>query len=389
MDRRNILFVDDEQEILNSLKRLLHREPYKSFYARSGQEAAKLLEREDIHVIITDLGMPGIDGLALLEEVEEKHPEIVRLVLSGRSDRNSVVDAINRGKIHRYIPKPWDNTEFKLVIRQAIDLFNLQEEKGALLEKLAERSRSLEDRANKRTEQLAAIEAEAEMGRYVAQFAHELNSPAQAILVAAHLADLAISKGEVDLEALQKHVGVIKTNSLSLLRIIEGILTRTTDEIPCWAEQVDVNRVIERELDFFKLNPVFRYGVETYLDLLDNLPCLAGNPSQIERIVGSLVQNAIDAMEHSAKKRLTIQTYLQDNAVAIRISDTGEGIAEDHLEALYSPDFTTKPVGKGTGLGLAMVKTTVDAYSGDIRVQSRKGEGTTFTVRIPVKPNKA
>ena len=66
------------------------------------------------------------------------------------------------------------------------------------------------------------------------------------------------------------------------------------------------------------------------------------------------------------------------------MSDTGEGIAEENLPEIFSPDFTTKPIGKGTGLGLASVKTMVEAYSGDIRVESEKGEGTTFTVRIPV-----
>jgi signal transduction histidine kinase len=90
-------------------------------------------------------------------------------------------------------------------------------------------------------------------------------------------------------------------------------------------------------------------------------------------------------MEHSQEKRLTVETCLEDKAVLIRISDTGEGIAEEDLPKIYSPDFTTKPIGKGTGLGLASVKTMVDAYSGDIQVESRKGEGTTFVVRIPVE----
>lgn len=109
-----------------------------------------------------------------------------------------------------------------------------------------------------------------------------------------------------------------------------------------------------------------------------------GNPIQIKQIVDNLVKNAIDAMEHSPQKRLTLQTRLEDKAVAIIVSDTGEGIAEENLARIFLPDFTTKPIVKGTGLGLASVKTMVEAYSGDIQVESKKGEGTTFIVRIPI-----
>lgn len=89
-------------------------------------------------------------------------------------------------------------------------------------------------------------------------------------------------------------------------------------------------------------------------------------------------------MENTQEKRLTIETCLEDKSVSVRISDTGEGIFKDNLKKIFSPDFTTKPISKGTGLGLASVKTMVDAYSGDIQVKSKRGEGTTFTVKIPV-----
>lgn len=124
--------------------------------------------------------------------------------------------------------------------------------------------------------------------------------------------------------------------------------------------------------------------MEKHVDLSDNLPQISGNAIQIKQLIDNLVKNAIDAMEHSPGKHLTVQTHLEDETVAIRISDTGEGIAQENLARIFFPDFTTKPIGKGTGLGLASVKSMVEAYSGEIQVESKNGEGTTFIVKIPV-----
>ena len=103
-----VLFVDDEPKILNSLKRLIRNEPYRALFAQSGQDALDLLEKESIHVIVTDLNMPEMNGLALLTRIEQKFPHTIRLVLTGLDDQESVIDAINRGYVYRYILKPWD-----------------------------------------------------------------------------------------------------------------------------------------------------------------------------------------------------------------------------------------------------------------------------------------
>ncbi len=101
--------------------------------------------------------------------------------------------------------------------------------------------------------------------------------------------------------------------------------------------------------------------------------------------IDNLIKNAIDAMQYSPRKKLMIKTWFEDNNVFMEITDTGEGIAEEDLDRIFSPDFTTKPIGKGTGLGLASVKTMVEGYSGEIQVESNKEQGTTFTIKLPVK----
>lgn len=385
MRTRKILFVDDEQEVLNSLKRALRAEPYEALFVKSGHEALDLMKKESIHVIVTDLAMPEMDGLALLKQVEQKYPDIIRLVLSGRGDRDYILDAINRGNVYRYILKPWDNTELKLTVRQAVDVFNLQQESRDLFKKIEEYNRLLEKRVEERTGQLMAIERQAEVGKYASQIVHNLNNPLQAMLSGVELAHSMLSEDNPDLDKLKKCLHLIEFGAVDLGKIIAGVLNHARDETLYRVEQVDINEIIKKELDFFELNRAYKYEIEKRVDLSDGLPRIPGNPIHIKQIVDNLIRNAIDAMEHSPEKYLTVETHAEGGAVAIKISDTGEGIAEEDLAGIWSPDFTTKPPGKGTGLGLASAKTMVDAYGGNIQVESGKDKGTTFIVRIPVQ----
>lgn len=385
MENRTVLFVDDESDILNSLRRALRTEQYQSFFAESGQEALELLKRDGVNVIVADLSMPEMDGLTLLKHVQERYPDIIRLVLSVHADTYSILNAINRGNVYRYIVKPWDNMELKLIVRQAIDQFNLQEERRDLLKKLEEHNRLLEKRVEDRTKQLLAIEKQAEIGKHASQIVHNVNNPLQAIRGGLDLVHLVLSHENPDSKKVINYLDTIESGISDLEKIIAGILTHVRDKTLFKTEQIDINEIIERELEFFKLNPIFKYQIKNKIILSDNLPHISGNPIHIKQIVDNLIKNAIDAMENSQEKLLTIETCLDGKAVLIRISDTGEGIEEENLDRIYSPDFTTKPIGKGTGLGLASVKTMADAYSGDIMVESKKGKGTTFIIRIPVK----
>ena len=385
MENRTVLFVDDESHVLNSLRRALRTEPYQSFFAESGQEALELLERDRVNVIVADLGMPEMDGLTLLKHVQERYPDIIRLILSGHADTYSILNAINRGNVYRYIVKPWDNMELKLIVRQGIDQFNLQEERRDLLKKLEEYNQLLEKRVEDRTKQLLAIEKQAEIGKHASHIVHNLNNPLHTIHGGLDLVRLTLSHENPDLKKVINYLDIIRSGTSDLEKIIAGILTHVRDKALFKTQQIDVNEIIERELEFFKLNPIYKSQIEKKVALSDSLPHIPGNPIHIKQIVDNLLNNAIDAMEHSPEKRLSIETCLEEKAVLIRISDTGQGIAEEDLPEIYSPDFTTKPIGKGTGLGLASVKTMIDAYSGDIQVESKKGKGTTFIVRIPVK----
>lgn len=144
MNDRTLLFVDDEPNVLSSLKRVLRKEPYRTYFAQGAQEALDLLEKERVDVIISDLKMPGMDGFELLQKVEKQYPDIVRLVLSGEMDSESILKAIDNGKIYSFIVKPVNKIKLNLVIGQAIEYFNLLQEKRDLLKALEAHNQLLE-----------------------------------------------------------------------------------------------------------------------------------------------------------------------------------------------------------------------------------------------------
>ena len=386
MQSRTVLLVDDEIEILRSLERLFRKEPYQLAFAQSGQKALSILENKTVHVIVTDLGMPEMDGLTLLNLVQARYPGIIRLVFSAHGDRNTILKAINKGNIFRYIIKPWDNIEIKLIVRQAIEQFNLEQERRDLLRKLEEYNLLLKEGVQQRTRQLLAIQKQAEIGKYASQIVHNLHSPLQAMLGSLDHAHMIVSDEDPDLQKLVYYFHLIQSGISDIQRIIGGILVHVKDGAPFKTHEVDINTVIEQELEFFEINPIYKSQIHKEIRLMDNLPRIQGNPIHFKQVIDNLLKNAVDAMEHSLQKQLTVKTYMEDKALCIGISDTGEGIYKDHLGKIFSPDFTTKPSGKGTGLGLASVKTMVDAYSGSITVESERGKGATFVVSIPIEP---
>jgi len=141
---QSVLFVDDEQNVLSSIRRMLIDEPYEQFFASGAAEALDMLERRRVSVIVSDMRMPGTDGVAFLEKSRGIVPDAVRIVLSGQSDLQSVMQAINRGGIWRFIGKPWNDDDMKCTIRNAIDLFDVQQERRRLLEELAAKNAALE-----------------------------------------------------------------------------------------------------------------------------------------------------------------------------------------------------------------------------------------------------
>jgi response regulator RpfG family c-di-GMP phosphodiesterase len=160
--RWTLLCVDDEPNILSSLRRLFRSAGHRMLTAESGAAALQMLEQEPVDLIISDMRMPGMDGAQLLEQVKLRWPGITRLLLTGYADVNSTIAAINRGQIQRYITKPWNDDEILLLVREAFERRALEEDKRRL-EDLTQRQNdelkslnaSLESRVEARTAELS------------------------------------------------------------------------------------------------------------------------------------------------------------------------------------------------------------------------------------------
>ena len=139
-----ILCVDDEQNVLRSLTRLFLDDPYEVLTASSGAEGLLILDqRETVPVVISDYRMPGMNGVEFLREVNAHWPDTVRMVLSGYADTAAVIEAINEGRIYKFISKPWSDEDVKVAIANALDLYSLKQKNLLLAEELERKNAEL------------------------------------------------------------------------------------------------------------------------------------------------------------------------------------------------------------------------------------------------------
>ena len=161
-----VLCVDDEPNILSAIRRVFRGSGYRVLVAESGQQALQMLASEPVHLIISDMRMPVMDGAQLLEQVRKQWPAVARMLLTGHADVSSTVAAINRGEIFRYITKPWNEDELLLAAREALERQALLHEKNRLEREVARHNEalmqlnaSLEQQVAERTVQLSSANA--------------------------------------------------------------------------------------------------------------------------------------------------------------------------------------------------------------------------------------
>lgn len=156
-----LLFVDDEANILSSLRRVFRPEGYRILTAESALQGLEILDKEEIDLVISDMRMPEMDGAEFLEKVANKWPDTVRILLTGYADLGSTVAAINKGSIYRYTSKPWEDTDLILTVKHALERKFLQQERNQLLSLTQQQNKQLmsmnsvlEEKVQERTKDL-------------------------------------------------------------------------------------------------------------------------------------------------------------------------------------------------------------------------------------------
>jgi DNA-binding NtrC family response regulator len=170
---KNILVVDDEDSVRDSLTSVLEREGYIVHQAGGGEEGLQILKSQPIHLVISDHNMPGMTGIEFLKLVRERTPNVVRIMLTGDPDPQTIIRSINEGEVYRFIKKPWDNTLLRVTIYFAFETIQLEEENRRLIAALRRQMNFLRDlerdfpylAALTRDEDAAMLLAEADLVR--------------------------------------------------------------------------------------------------------------------------------------------------------------------------------------------------------------------------------
>ncbi|MGP9833599.1 HD domain-containing phosphohydrolase [Marinobacter sp. NSM] len=185
-----VLFLDDEISILESIRRLTRKKPYQTFFCTSGEEALSLLENTPIHLVVSDMRMPEMTGDVFLAKVHEKYPDVNRFLLTGHSDIDAIVNALNDGGISKFLKKPWDEKEFLGEIEAALELSVLRQEHKMLniktkqqAKRLKELNATLEKRVEDRTKMLrrAFKQLDHSYGNFVKVFSYFISSQSHMI----------------------------------------------------------------------------------------------------------------------------------------------------------------------------------------------------------------
>jgi PAS domain S-box-containing protein len=255
---------------------------------------------------------------------------------------------------------------------------------------LGEKNRALvffRDISKKRLQEMHLIQTEkmSSIGVLATGIAHEINNPLTSVAGCAEallrrFRDDPDLKADCRLDVFPHYLEVIVRESYRCKGIIDHLLSfgRKSDGS---VTMVDMNIVLQEILELLRHQPGYRQ-IDVVTDLQADLPRVLGDPSGLRQVCMNLLVNAHQAIKGKGQVRVTT-TYTDDAMVAIGIDDTGCGIAQDTIDRIWDPFFTTKEVGQGIGLGLALTFDIVKRHGGDIQVASRPGEGSTFTVRLP------
>jgi len=237
-----------------------------------------------------------------------------------------------------------------------------------------------DQRLKENQEQLVQAEKLTSLGQMAASIAHEVNNPLAGVLVYTQLLSKKIAGDNMPKEIALDYLSKMDSELTRSTRLIRNLLDFARQSPPTLKE-VDLNDVVNRALDLAAHSAELQ-NIRVVKELTPSLPRLMADFSQLQQVCTNLILNAIQAMPEGG--RLTLRTSANSSQVKIEVQDTGCGISPENMRKLFTPFFTTKEKGKGVGLGLAVTYGIIQRHQGRIEVQSKEGEGTTFTIYLPV-----
>jgi len=234
----------------------------------------------------------------------------------------------------------------------------------------------IEEDKDRLQEQLRHADRLATIGQLSAGVAHELNEPIGSILGFAQL----LQKDQGQSDQAKKDIDKIMRASLHAREVIKKLMLFAR-QMPPQKSRVNLNQIVDESLYFLE-SRCSKEGIKVIRQLFQDLPDVKADQAQMTQVLVNTVVNAIQAMPEGGQ--LTVRTVASDNSVRLIIEDTGTGMEENVQRQIFQPFFTTKDVGKGTGLGLAVVYGIITSHGGTIGVDSQVGRGTQIEIRLPI-----
>lgn len=372
MQNMRMLLVDDEAFFRNTLKKRLELRGITLIEAASGEEGLAVLQEHPIHIVISDVKMPEMGGLELLEHIKADYPEIEVILLTGHASTADGVAGIKSGAFD-YLTKPIEFDHLISKVQQAYDLILRREEQRQ------------EARLRRRMEkQMILTERLASLGTLATGVAHEINNPLAIIRESAGWMGMILKKPEMaDMPRkadFEKGIDKIEKGVERARRITHQLL-EFVQKPEKSASETDLATLIQESVELVRREAI-NQGVDVVCDLDENVEPIISDSYQLRQVLLNLVTNAIHATKKNGRIALGLKRAA-GNSVQFLVSDTGSGIAPENLERIFEPFFTTKSPGKGTGLGLFVTQGIVERLGGTIEVDSALNAGTTFTVTLP------
>ena len=361
-DKGKILIIDDEEVVLDSCKQALHGRGYEVSTAQGGEAGLARLAEYGPDLIFVDLKMPGISGFEVLERICTLDPTIVPIVITGYATVSSAVDAMKRGAFD-FLPKPFTPEELRLITRRGM------EKRRLVLETIRLRH-----------------EKEVLRENFAAIVSHELKSPLGAVqqnlyALAAELADVLSDDQKARLDRLQVRLSDLVKLIHTWLRVFS----------------VDINKIRESFVPLAVAEPIAK-AVETVqphaqrkditfaTTVAESLHQVAGDEGSLTEVIVNLLGNAIKYSHPGSQ--VSVTAVEEGDEVVISIADTGAGIAKEDLPFIFEDFYRGKkgpqPTEGGSGLGLGITRRIIEAHGGTIVAASEPGQGSTFTIRLPI-----
>jgi len=229
-------------------------------------------------------------------------------------------------------------------------------------------------------EDLIQAEKLTSLGQLAASIAHEVNNPLAGVLVYTQLLTKKLASDTLPKEVALDYLSKMEAELTRSTRLVRNLLDFARQPEPT-LRQVNSNEVINRAFTLVAHQAELQ-NIEVIKQLDPSLPKLMADFDQLQQVCTNLILNAVQAMPDGG--RLTLRTSVDNNRVKIEVQDTGCGISQENMRRLFTPFFTTKGKGKGVGLGLAVAYGIIQRHQGRIEVKSKQGEGTTFTIYLPL-----